>query len=85
MGTMGIALDYGGFGMESDPACGYYRNSRRVSRLQMKHKFHRDCRHLVTAGHETSFDDFLRDSAALRSRPRTISAVDLLMNAPFNE
>ena len=42
----------------------------------------RTCRHLVTAGPETSYDNFLRDFGE-RFVPgyKTISAVDLLMNA----
>jgi hypothetical protein len=44
------------------------------------------CRHLVIAGSETSYDNFLRDFGE-RFVPghKTISAVDLLMNAPFDE
>ena len=52
----------------------------------MKHKFTETCRHLVMAGPETSYDNFLRDFGE-RFVPghKTISAVDLLMNAPFDE
>ena len=50
-------------------------------RLEMKHRFFRG---LPTSRHseETSYDNFLRDFG---KRFKTISAVDLLMNAPFEE
>jgi hypothetical protein len=44
------------------------------------------CRHLVMSRPETSYDNFLRDFGE-RFVPghKTISAVDLLMNAPFEQ
>ena len=50
----------------------------------MKNGFSETCRYLVTTKRETSYDNFLRDFGE-RFVPgyRAISAVDLLMNAPF--
>ena len=52
----------------------------------MKDKFAETCRHLVMTKPETSYDNFLRDFGE-RFVPgyRAISAVDMLMNAPFVE
>jgi hypothetical protein len=52
----------------------------------MKRRFTETCRHLVTSRPETSYDNFLRDFGE-RFVPgyKAISAVDLLMNAPFEE
>ena len=86
VGTMGIALDYGGFGFESIPPADIAEILSAFPRLEMKHRFSETCRHLVTARPETSYDNFLRDFGE-RFVPdyKTISAVDLLMNAPFEE
>ena len=55
-------------------------------RLKMKDKFAETCCRLVAAKPETSFDNFLRDFGE-RFVPgyRSISTVDLLMNAPSEE
>jgi hypothetical protein len=86
VGTMGIGLDYGGFGIDLIPPAELTEILGAFPRLQMKHKFTETCRHLVMAGPETSYDNFLRDFGE-RFVPghKTISAVDLLMNAPFDE
>jgi hypothetical protein len=86
VGTMGIGLDYGGFGYESIPPADIAEILSAFPRLEMKHRFSEACRHLVTARPETSYDNCLRDFGE-RFVPgyKTISAVDLLMNAPFEE
>ena len=86
LGTMGIGLDYGGFGIElitSEEMTGILSE---FPRLHMKQKFAETCRRLVAAKPETSSDNFLRDFGE-RFVPgyRPISTVDLLMNAPFEE
>jgi hypothetical protein len=87
LGTTGIALDYGGFGFEAmiQPAemagiLGAF------PRLKMKQSFAQTCRHFVEARPDTSYDNFLRDFGE-RFVPgyKTVSTVDLLMNAPFDE
>jgi len=86
LGTMGIGLDWGGFGLELIPSADMTEILRTFPRLKMKDKFAETCCHLVTARPETSSDNFLRDFGE-RFVPgyRPISAVDLLMNAPFEE
>ena len=86
VGTMGIALDYGGFGLSRSHRRIWLKFLRIFPRLEMKHRFSETCRHLVAARPETSYDNFLRDFGE-RFVPgyKTISAVDLLMNAPFEE
>ena len=86
LGTMGIGLDWGGFGFELIPSADMTAILGAFPRLKMKDKFAERCCHLVAAKPETSFDNFLRDFGE-RFVPgyRPISTVDLLMNAPFEE
>jgi hypothetical protein len=86
VGTMGIGLDYGGFGVEALPAADVERILSAFPRLRMKQRFAETCCRLVTAKPETSHDNFLRDFGE-RFVPgyKAVSTVDLLMNAPFDE
>jgi len=86
VGTMGIGLDYGGFGVEALPAADVERILSSFPRLGMKQRFAETCCQLVTAKPETSHDNFLRDFGE-RFVPgyKAVSTVDLLMNAPFDE
>jgi HD domain len=86
LGTMGIALDFGGFFFELIPSADLSDILRAFPRLEMKTKFAETCCRLVTAKPETSSDNFLRDFGE-RFVPgyKPISTVDLLMNAPFEE
>ena len=86
LGTMGIGLDYGGFGVELIPSADMIEILGAFPRLKMKEKFAETCGRLVAAKPETSYDNFLRDFGE-RFVPgyRPISTVDLLMNAPFEE
>ena len=86
VGTMGIGLDYGGFGVEALPAGDVERILSAFPRLRMKQRFTETCCRLVTAKPETSHDNFLRDFGE-RFVPgyKAVSTVDLLMNAPFAE
>jgi hypothetical protein len=61
VGTMGIGLDYGGFGFEALPKSDLERILDAFPRLQMKQKFAEACCRMVTAKPETSQDNFLRD------------------------
>jgi hypothetical protein len=83
---MGIALDYGGFGIDSISPSDVAEILAAFPRLKMKEHFTETCRHLVTARPETASDNFLRDFGE-RFVPayKPVSAVDLLMNAPFAE
>jgi hypothetical protein len=86
LGTMGIGLDYGGFGIEAVPPEDVAAIIGAFPRLRMKDRFAETCRHLVEAKPETSYGSFLSDFGA-RFVPgyRPVSTVDLLMNAPFAE
>jgi hypothetical protein len=84
--TVGIGLDYGGFGFELIPLADMTKILSAFPRLQMKEKFADTCCRLVTAKPETSSDNCLRDfGERFVSGDKPISAVDLLMNAPFEE
>ena len=86
LGTMGIGLDYGGFGFELIPSTEMNEILNAFPRLKMKDKFTETCCRLVAAKPETTSDNFLRDFGE-RFVPgyKPISTVDLLMNAPFAE
>jgi hypothetical protein len=86
VGTMGIGLDYGGFGMEVLPSGIVERIVNAFPRLRMKERFADTCCRLVAAKPETSYDNFLRDfGERFVADYRAVSTVDLLMNAPFDE
>ena len=84
--AMGIGLDYGGFGVETLPPGDLKRILSTFPRLKMKQSFADACCRLVTERPQTSYDNFLRDFGE-RFVPgyKTVSTVDLLMNAPFEE
>ena len=86
VGTMGIGLDYGGFGLDALQAGHVGRIVSEFPRLRMKDRFSEACCRLVTERPETSHDNFLRDFGE-RFVPgyKAVSTVDLLMNAPFGE
>ena len=86
LGTMGIGLDYGGFGFDLIPSADLTEILSAFPRLKMKTQFANTCRRLVAARPETSSDNFLRDFGE-RFIPgyKPISTVDLLMEAPFEE
>jgi hypothetical protein len=86
LGTMGIGLDYGGFGFDLIPSVEMTEILSAFPRLGMKSQFTETCCRLVVARPETSSDNFLRDFGE-RFVPgyRPVSAVDLLMSAPFEE
>jgi hypothetical protein len=86
VGTMGIGLDYGGFGIESIPAADIAAIVGAFPRLKMKHNFTETCRHLVIAKPETSYDNFLRDfGERLVPGYKRVSSLNLLLDAPFEE
>jgi len=86
VGTMGIGLDYGGFGLDTLQAGDVAPILSAFPRLRMKDRFSETCCRLVTAKPETSHDNFLRDFGE-RFVPgyKAVSTVDLLINAPFDE
>ena len=86
VGTMGIGLDWGGFGVGAIPTAEMADIVNAFPRLKMKEKFAQACCHVIQMRPETSSDNFLRDFGE-RFVPgyKVVSAVDLLMNAPFEE
>src|SRR5215475_1093884 len=86
VGTMGIGLDWGGFGVSAIPTSQMADIVKAFPRLKMKEKFAQACCHVIQKRPETSSDNFLRDFGE-RFVPgyKVVSAVDLLMNAPFEE
>ena len=86
VGTMGIGLDYGGFGLDALEPGDVGRILSAFPRLRMKDRFSETCCRLVMERPETSHDNFLRDFGE-RFVPgyKAVSTVDLLMNAPFDE
>src|SRR5258708_27343391 len=86
VGTMGIGLDYGGFGVEALPPADVERILSAFPRLMMKQQFAETCCRLVKAKADLSHDNFLRD---VRERfvpgYKAVSTVDLLINASFDE
>jgi hypothetical protein len=86
LATLGIGLDWGGFGFEQIAAADMAAILGAFPRLEMKRRFAETCRDLVAAKPETASDNFLRDFGE-RFVPgyRPPSTVDLLMNAPFEE
>jgi hypothetical protein len=86
VGTMGIGLDYGGFGIQTLLAGDLERILSAYPRLKMKQNFADTCCRLVTEKPETSYDNFLRDfGERFVSGYKSASTVDMLMNAPFEE
>ena len=61
VGTMGIGLDYGGFGLDVLMAVDVADILSAFPRLRMKDRFSETCCRLVTERPETSHDNFLRD------------------------
>jgi hypothetical protein len=86
IGTMGIGLDFGGFGVQALPATDVDRILSAFPRMKMKQRFAETCCRLVTEKPTTSYDNFLRDFGE-RFVPgyKAVSTVDLLMSAPFDE
>jgi hypothetical protein len=86
VGTMGIGLDYGGFGLDALQTDDLARVLDSFPRLRMKERFSETCRRLVAERADTTYDNFLRDFGE-RFVPgyRAVSTVDLLSNAPFDE
>jgi hypothetical protein len=86
LGTMGIGLDYGGFGFDLIPPAEMAEILRAFPRLEMKKNFAATCCRVVREKPETSSDNFLRDfGERFVAGYKPVSAVDLLMNAPFED
>jgi hypothetical protein len=84
--TMGVALDWGGWGYDSIPAEQMARIVAEFPRLEMKQRFTNAVCGLCERRPETTYDNFARDFG-VRFVPgyQAPSMVDVLMNAPFEE
>jgi hypothetical protein len=84
--TAGIGLDWGGWGRETLTGTQVAEIVDAFPRLDMKQRFTRAVCGIVETRPDTTFDNFARDFGERfvpgYQRP---SAVDLLMNAPFND
>jgi hypothetical protein len=84
--TVGIGLDWGGWGYEMLTATQMATILEAFPRLEMKQRFTRDVCRIVESRPATTYDNFARDFGERfvpgYTRP---SAVDLLMGSPFKE
>jgi hypothetical protein len=84
--TMGIGLDWGGFGYEALTETEVAEIVEAFPRLEMKERFtHAVCR-IVETRPTTTYDNFARDFGE-RFVPdyKPVSTVDYLLNSPFKE
>jgi hypothetical protein len=84
--TMGIGLDWGGFGYDLLPAAQLAAVVDAFPRLEMKQRFTRDVCRIVETRPDTTYDNFARDFGE-RFVPgyKRPSTVDFLLGSPFKE
>jgi hypothetical protein len=84
--TMGIGLDWGGFGYEALTAAEIAAIIEAFPRLGMKERFTQAVCRIVQTRPTTTYDNFARDFGE-RFAPdyKSASTVDYLLNAPFKE
>ena len=86
LSTAGIALDFGGLQYDQIPPDEIKSILAAFPRLDIKRRFTEAVCHIVRTRPETTYDNFARDFGERfvpgYTRP---SAVDFLMNAPFEE
>jgi len=86
LSTMGIGLDWGGWGYETLNETQVAAILEEFPRLEMKKQFtHAVCR-IVETRPDTTYDNFARDfGERFVSGYKPISTVDYLLNSPFKE
>jgi len=86
LATMGIGLDWGGFGYEALTEVEVAAIVEAFPRLEMKQKFTRAVCRIVETRPTTTYDNFARDFGE-RFVPgyEPVSTVDYLLNSPFKE
>ena len=86
LATMGIGLDWGGFGYEALTEAEVAAIVEAFPRLEMKQKFTRAICGIVETRAATTYDNFARDFGE-RFVPgyKPVSTVDYLLNSPFKE
>ena len=84
--TMGIGLDWGGWGYEALTETQMATIVEAFPRLEMKQQFTRAVCRIVETRPATTYDNFARDFGE-RFVPgyKRVSTVDYLQNSPFNE
>lgn len=86
LATMGIGLDWGGWGIEQFAADQVATIVDAYPRLEMKQRFTRDVCRIVESRPGTTYDNFARDFGERfvpgYTRPST---VDMLLSSPFKE
>jgi len=86
LSTMGIGLDWGGWGYEALNEVQVAAILEEFPRLEMKKQFTRAVCHIIETRPDTTYDNFARDFGE-RFVPgyRPVSTVDYLLNSPFKE
>jgi hypothetical protein len=86
LATMGVGLDWGGFGYEALTATDVAGIVETFPRLGMKERFIKAVCRIVETRATTTYDNFARDFGE-RFVPgyKSVSTVDYLLNSPFNE
>lgn len=86
LATMGIALDWGGFGYDALPESEVAAIVKEFPRLGMKERFTQAVCRIVETRETTTYDNFARDFGE-RFVPgyKPVSTVDYLLNSPFKE
>jgi len=86
LSTMGIGLDWGGWGYESLNETDVAAILEEFPRLEMKKQFTRAVCHIIETRPDTTYDNFARDFGE-RFVPgyKPVSTVDYLLNSPFTE
>jgi hypothetical protein len=86
LATMGIGLDWGGWGYQALTADQVAAIVEAFPRLEMKQRFTRSVCHIVETRPATTYDNFARDFGE-RFVPgyKPVSTVDYLLNSPFEE
>ena len=86
LATMGIALDWGGWGYEALSEAQVGPIVEAFPRLQMKQQFTRAVCRIVETRPATTYDNFARDfGERFVSGYKPVSTVDYLLNSPFKE
>lgn len=86
LATMGIGLDWGGFGYDSLTETDVAGIVEAFPRLGMKERFTKAVCRIVETRPETTYDNFARDfGERFVSGYKPISTVDYLLNSPFKE
>jgi hypothetical protein len=86
LATMGIGLDWGGFGYDSLTETDVAGIVEAFPRLGMKERFTKAVCRIVETRPETTYDNFARDfGERFVSGYKPISTVDYVLNSPFKE